>query len=389
MTVAGVATDRVTRLRVTVVDADLAGISGMWGDSGGGWQPPGIAWVGRLAALGVPYDVRSSVTGPVEGLVIDPSGTATDGAADVVTGPPPDTAEQTLQLLAERLGAVVVPDLRDVLVLRLDDPGAAVKDHLRSWRHARLDRAGWQALWQALHGFGRVSIFCCPGYVCADGTVVDSRTQLPDEWACLDDGVSRGLADLECHGFTHLHPDSAAWAAAPDRYDDERWFREMWPPHVPEEPSVEEQAQRLRSWQRATGLTGTTLVAPGEEWGLNTLAAARSCGFRFVNSWGICFLDRDVPTWTQGIGSPYLDTADRSWFTDGLPQVGYWHDRDMAVNGPGWITDRLTEWRDCGARRAMSFADLAAAYAPIDAALVRGEVVLRSAPDVPLRVVRP
>lgn len=386
---AGVATDRETRLRVTVLDAGLAATAGMWGDSAGSWQPAGLAWVGRLAALGVPYDVCSSLAGPVEGLLVDPAGMATDVAAEVVTGPPPDTAELTLQLLAERLGAVVVPDLRGVLVLRLDDPGAAVKDHLSSWRHAPLEHAGWDALWRALEGFGRVSVFCCPGYVRDDGTVVDSRAQLPEEWACLDEGVGRGLADLECHGFTHLDPDAAAWAVAADRHDDERWFREMWPPRLAAEPSVEDQMERLRAWQRSVGLPGTTLVAPGEEWGLNTLAAARRCGFTFLNSWGLCFLDRDVPTWTQGIGSPYLDTADPSWFTDGLPQVGYWHDRDMVVNGPGWIADRLTEWRDCGASRAMSFADLAAAYSPIDAALVRGNVVVRSAPDVPLRVIRP
>jgi len=205
----------------------------------------------------------------------------------------------------------------------------------------------------------------------------------------VDQGVSRGLADLECHGFTHIHPDTALWASAPDRFDDERWYRELWPPQLAEEPSVDDQAQRLRLWQRALGVPGSTVVAPGEEWGLNTLAAARRCGFGLFNSWGICFLDREVPVWTCGIGSPYLDRAEAAYFEDGLPQVGYWHDRDMAIGGPRWIADRLAEWRDCGVRRALSFADLLAAYAPIDAALADGEVVVRSAPDVPLRVVRP
>jgi hypothetical protein len=36
----------------------------------------------------------------------------------------------------------------------------------------------------------------------------------------------------------------------------------------------------------------------------------------------------------------------------------------------------------------VSFADLAAAYAPVDAVLLDGDVVVRSAPEVPLRVVR-
>ncbi|MGZ6827705.1 MAG: hypothetical protein ACXVGH_13020 [Mycobacteriales bacterium] len=294
-----------------------------------------------------------------------------------------------LQLLAERLGAVVVPDLRGVLVLRLDDPGASVKEHLRGWAHPPVDDAGWEALWQALDGFGRASVFCCPGYVLADGTVVPSRSVLPQEWAALDDGVARGLADLECHGYTHQHPDTAAWVAAEDRFDEVGWYRELWPPALDEEPSVDAQAGLLGAWQDATGLAGTSLVAPGEQWGLNTLAAARDRGFRLFTSWGVCLLDRPVPTWTTGIGSPYLDQADPSWFADCLPQVGYWHDRDMAVHGPGWVPEQLAAWRDCGATRALSFADLATAYAGIDAALVDGEVVVRSAPDVPLRVVRP
>jgi len=375
-------------LRVTVVDAELAAATGMRGDGTGGWQPPAAEWVGRLAALGVPYDVRSSLTESVDWLVVDPSGESRIDADRVVTGPPPSTAEETLQLVAGRLGAVVVPDLQGVLVLRLDDPGAAVKEHLRSWAHEPVPAAGWSALWQALEGFGRVSLFCCPGYVLADGTVVDSRRHLPEEWAGLDDGVSRGLADLECHGYTHLHPDTEAWVAADDRDSDEGWYRELWPQRAREEPSTEEQEKRLRSWQDGTGRQGTTVVAPGERWGLNSLAAAQRCGFSLFNSWGLCFLDREVPTWSAGIGSPYLDQTDPDWFTDCLPQVGYWHDRDMAMHGPAWVAEQLSAWRDCGAKRAASFADLVTAYSPIDAALVDGEVVVRSAPDVPLRVVR-
>lgn len=376
----------VTELRVTLVDDWLADEQGMWGDPSGGWQPAGTAWLGRLAALGVPYEVRTTAQEGVAGCVVDPHGTT--GLAGALVGPPPETAEETVQLLAERLGAVVVPDLRGTLVLRLDDPGAAVKEHLSSWAHPPMSAVDWQALWTALDGFGRVSLFCCPGYVRDDGSVVDSRAELPDEWQALDNGVAAGLADLECHGFTHMHPDTAAWTQSADRHDDVRWYRELWPPQLVEEPPVQAQAGRLRSWQDATGLQGTSLVAPGEEWGLNTLAAARQAGFRLFNSWGLCLLGGRVPTWTTGIGSPYLDEADPSWFGDCLPQIGYWHDRDMVVHGPGWIGEQLDRWRDCGATRALSFADLAHAYEPIEAHLVDGQVVVTSSPQVRLRVVR-
>jgi hypothetical protein len=380
----------VTELRVTVVDADLAATTGMWGDSTGGWQPPGAAWVGLLAALGVPHQVQADIDAATADVVIDPAGAVDDvGDRTIIRGGPPATGEETLRLLAAHLGAVVVPDLRNVLVLRLDDPGAAVKEHLASWAHPPVPPSTWDALWAALEGFGRASVFCCPGYVLTDGRVVDSRDHLPQEWAALDAGMRRGLADLECHGYTHMHPDAEAWALAPDGRTDERWFRELWPPALAQEPTAAAQAERLNAWQRSLNRSGTALVAPGEEWGLNTLAAAQQCGFTLFNSWGLCFLDRQVPTWSQGIGSPYLDQPDPSWFADCLPQIGYWHDRDMAIHGPRWVADQLDAWRACGAARAMSFADVAAAYTPIDAALVDGDVVIRSAPDVPLRVVRP
>ena len=100
-----------------------------------------------------------------------------------------------------------------------------------------------------------------------------------------------------------------------------------------------------------------------------------------MSSWGLCRLQLEVPTWTHLVTSPYLDEADPDRFADGLPVVGYWHDRDMAVHGAEWAPAWLDAWRDAGATRAWSFARLARAYGtPIDAALVDGEVVIRSAP---------
>jgi hypothetical protein len=95
-----------------------------------------------------------------------------------------------------------------------------------------------------------------------------------------------------------------------------------------------------------------------------------------------------VPTWSLGVGSPYLDEAQPRHVADGLPAVGYWHDRDMAEDGPDWAPEQLAAWRDCGARRFVAFADLAHAYAtPVDAALVDGEVVVKRAPrGWPLRI---
>lgn len=364
----------------------------MWGDGQGGWQPPALEWVGTLAAAGVPF-----VAGPDtsvddgEGLLLLPDPDRVDAPAArgraVLTGPPPAGTPARLAAVRDALGALAVPDLRGVLVLRLDDPGAATKRHLEGWAHADVPIEAWRRLWAALDEGGRVSVFCCPGWVTDHGTVVASRDASPAEWAALDEGVRRGVADLECHGYTHMDPDLTAWRSAPDRRTDERWYRELWPLRAAAEPSVDAQSRVLAAWQGACG-PGTALVAPGEAWGLNTVRAARRLGFRLFNSWGICRLDLRVPAWSTEVGSPYLDRPEAAWFRPGLPVVGYWHDRDMAVHGPSWAPEHLSGWRDCGARRIVAFADLARAYATaVDAALVDGEVVVRHGPDGwPIRV---
>ena len=360
----------------------------MWGDATGGWRPPALDWLGTLLATGVPV-----VAGPDaasddgEGLLLLPDPDTVDvplaRGRPVLMGPPPDSAPARLAAVAEALGGLVVPDLGGVLVLRLDDPGAAVKRHLRSWAHPDVTPEGWRALWDSLAEHdGRVSLFCCSGWVADDGTVTPSREAASAEWALLDEGVARGVGELECHGHTHMDPDTAAWLADPDRATGVHWYRELWPPHHPVEPTAGAQQERLAAWQAGLGVQGTTVVAPGEAWGPQTLQAARACGFSMLNSWEVCRLDLPgAPAWTTGEGSPYLDEADAAHLAEGLPTVGYWHDRDMALHGPAWAPAQLDRWRDVGVRRLWSFADLGRAWQGVDAVREdRGRVTVRQAP---------
>src|SRR5262249_10232898 len=62
---------------------------------------------------------------------------------------------------------------------------------------------------------------------------------------------------------------------------------------------------------------------------------------------------------TQHVCAPYLDEEDALWFDGGLPVVGYFHDRDLAVHGPSWLGACLDRWRDAGARRLLDFRELA------------------------------
>jgi hypothetical protein len=126
-------------------------------------------------------------------------------------------------------------------------------------------------------------------------------------------------------------------------------------------------------------------VAPGEAWGLNTITAARRAGFTLFNSWGLCHLQAAVPSWTAAVTSPYLNEPDPVRVNGGLPTIGYWHDRDMAVEGPEWVPRWLDAWRDAGVTRAWPFSRLARIYAEPVEAVARGrEIIVHAAPTAVL-----
>jgi len=78
-----------------------------------------------------------------------------------------------------------------------------------------------------------------------------------------------------------------------------------------------------------------------------------------VSSYYQALRDRDRFCWTQHVVAPYLDQAEASWFEAGLPVVGYFHDRDLAVHGVSWIGKCLDRWQAAGARRLLDFRELA------------------------------
>src|SRR5205823_10666003 len=131
-----------------------------------GWVEEAFEWLGTLAAAGVPV---TAIDDPVHddgaGLLLVPRPETALEAIErahaagrpVLTGPAPAFAPQRLAAVRDALGALVRPDLRGVLVLRLDDPGAAVRRHLRWWRHEAVAPPARQALWGSLRGFGRMS----------------------------------------------------------------------------------------------------------------------------------------------------------------------------------------------------------------------------------------
>jgi hypothetical protein len=100
--------------------------------------------MGLLTAAGVPArGIHDPSAIDDAGLLVVGDPDATPEAVDrahyarrpTLTGDPPDDPAAALAAVRDGLGALVRPDFRGVLLLRLDDPGAVVRRHLKGWAH--------------------------------------------------------------------------------------------------------------------------------------------------------------------------------------------------------------------------------------------------------------
>jgi hypothetical protein len=153
-------------------------------------------------------------------------------------------------------------------------------------------------------------------------------------------GISRlraaGLTEVELHGHTHMHPDTAAWAAAEDRYDGgQDWFRELGRAHVaaiaarpPERHPLRLGCEALEHFFR---VRPTTLICPDNQWTDAAIEVALDLGLDLIACYCLALRDGDRFCWSQHICAPYLDKPAQHWFDAGLPVVGYCHDREPAL----------------------------------------------------------
>ena len=290
-------------------------------------------------------------------------------------------------------------DWEGTLILRMDDPGSAESVHHQIYSHSRMSEADWMAIGTDLQRRdARLSIGYVSGWV-DDGDVARgslkvagrSSRRVPGkihpsplvqyERAANPDGnvihdyISEfrgiqairkaGSGDVELHGYTHMHPDTASWASAPDRYESVQWYRELGATaasFIAGRPAGEHPLVRgMAAFRRFFKTQPTTLICPGEQWTNRSLECALQLGVQLVGSYYLAIRDGNRFCWAQHICSPYLDKPDPAWFDAGLPVVGYFHDFDVCRNGVEWFGAWLDMWQRAGAKRIIDYRELAAA----------------------------
>jgi hypothetical protein len=289
-------------------------------------------------------------------------------------------------------------DWEGTMVLRMDDPGGAQNVFNRTWCYPKLGEAEWEAIGTDLaRRDARISLAYVSGWTDGDARRgrlfvqgqeverVPGRTY-PSPHVVYEDlaghrpgtrydtaaeflGIRRlraaGLAEVELHGHTHMSPDTSAWAAAADRYETVTWFRELGgaaAAAIATLPAEEHPlACGIEGLRQHFGVMPTTLISPGDQWTTEVLEMALDLGIQLVDSYYLALRDGDRFWWSVHVCAPYLDLSGAGWFAAGLPVVGYFHDKEPAEEGVGWMSCLLDAWQEAGARRFIDFRELAGA----------------------------
>jgi len=239
------------------------------------------------------------------------------------------------------------------LALRLDDVGAASKRYevyarrdlrlgplrlsgnllflkalppFKAWGPYREMRpAEWTAVFAVLEEAGAVlTVGVTAAWVNWDGSLTPFSERFPGEAAALREGAEAGLIEIANHGLTHCILDGLAFRPA-WRHGNRKAHREFW-----ESVPVVVQEEHLRRsqaiLQETFGVDVITFVPPGNVFTDNTLTLAARCGLRVVSC-----------------DTPPREHADLHIV--GNRDVLAFHDREIVLEGVGWLRARLAEHR--------------------------------------------
>jgi len=299
-------------------------------------------------------------------------------------------------LIFESVHPVAWFEWKNTMILRMDDPGSSQPIHDDSFQTAKLNEEEWTLIGEALLQKGaRLSLAYVPawaddgdnsrGQLEIDGHAV-SRTagdiypspsvkyhkNLPkgvtrifnyeDEFRGIEKLRSQGLAEVELHGYTHIHPDKKSWLNAADRNENKKWYREFGKSAVSFISNLAEEKHPLFSgieaFQKNFRSLPSTIIFPGEEFTANVLEKFLKSGLNLISSYYLGMRIGRQLCWNYYVCSPYLDLADSHWFDQELPVVGYFHDFDVLNHGIDWFTQYLDHWQQAGANCFIDFRQL-------------------------------
>ena len=286
----------------------------------------------------------------------------------------------------------------NTLVLRMDDPGSSETVYHEIYTCNKLGSEEWAAIGRELQKrkakitLGYVSGWVddgnpARGQLTVNGKPIEripgkvhpsphvkygvdkekAQTKLYDyesEFQGIQKLRQTGLAEVELHGYTHIHPEKETWLAAPDQYTNQSWYREFGRSSVEYLRNIPAHDHPLNkaiaTFEQFFQSQPVALICPGEEFTNDIVVYAQQLGLSVISSYYLAIRINNRFCWTQHVCAPYLDLAASEWFDAGLPVVGYFHDFDIAERGVNWFSQCLDAWQHAGAKHIFDLKELAA-----------------------------
>jgi hypothetical protein len=208
-------------------------------------------------------------------------------------------------------GYMLMKNWANNTILRMDDPGAAQNSWLNIWHYPTLNAEIIRKyILKPLEQYNAIcSIFVIPGFINDKRRIVEPswKQKFVDVYgtlqdykstkAGLDEGVGKGLLEIQSHGWTHMQPDLDSspgpwWGSPIDKQrSGEEWYREFYDGIRKKDIPAAEQLRRMNiSRQWITEQFGQTPLAfiPG---GLGISKNTKSNTFKLAAKSGFGWLD--------------------------------------------------------------------------------------------------
>ena len=241
----------------------------------------------------------------------------------------------------------------DALALRLDDVGAASKQHevygvtriplgpvalpfpgnllflkylppVKRWGpYAELTAGQWEEILATLAEAGaRLTVAVTAGWVESDGRIVPFPAKFAEQARVLREGLRRGLIEIANHGYTHCVVRDGLFR--PRLFAGNRPYHREFFDWLPESVHREHVRAAQDILGSCFGAAPVTLVPPGNVFSPKTVAAAAEAGIRYISCRGPAPGPGDH-------GVVFVDDA----------RVVAFHDRDIVLGRPRFLADLL------------------------------------------------
>ncbi|TKJ37257.1 hypothetical protein CEE37_14180 [candidate division LCP-89 bacterium B3_LCP] len=272
--------------------------------------------------------------------------------------------------------------------LRMDDPGASERVHLKGFNDGVISRELWNELIQLLEGENaKLSVAYVAEWVDDGdprrGTLIYRGTPVweripgkhytsrevtyhvwePDrhhdyasQYEAMRAGVNKGVISILSHGLTHLSVDIKGWLNSQDQYTNMEWYREFCEmvsdENVERGILIQHLEKSVEEIRQAFGVNTQIVVPSAHMRTEDTPGLAREAGFKILSSKETNLLWDHAMISNRKLGAFYPEEFKEAAALSnaGYPILFVFHDYDVYRKGAFWLKEQVIKLQNEGVK---------------------------------------